>query len=183
MRTFPWKPAFVLAAGLCLASPAVAMADDADEFRPAAAKEDESTAKTPSIGSWLNTPPDRQAVAFDLNFNRLYFNAEGKVVGRYNRLQKKFQAGDFRPAQWHNVASTGETPAPAAESPDTTATGTSSAKPETATPTPYPIVPFPRPALPPPEPEKPKPAEIFRRGQSRSGGGPARAKVIESPKP
>jgi hypothetical protein len=133
-----------------------------------------------AVGSWLNSPPDREAVAFDAYFNRLYFDAEGKVVGRYNRLQKKFQAGDFRPAQWHSIAAAEPVKSEPAQS--TAGEESPSVASEAASPGSYPIVPYPREALPPPAPpEKPKPAEIFRRGRSSAGGfNRSRAKVIET---
>jgi hypothetical protein len=134
--------------------------------------------ETLAIGSWLNTPPDRQAVAFDAQFNRLYFNAEGQVVGRYNRRHKKFEAGEFRPAQWHNIAANGDTKV---TTPATIHYGTGSTNSRGG----YPSASYPLDPRDPIVPPQPKPAEIFRRGQSSAGGGFNRGsvKVIESPTP
>ena len=178
MRLIAVRFALALALlGMALA-PTILRADDEAEVKPTAPVEAKSTS-SPSIGSWLNTPPDRQAVAFDANFNRLYFNAEGKVVGRYNRLQKKFQAGDYYPAQWHNIG-TNEKTAPSSPS---TSIANGNASGDSGSSTRDPDVPYPPNAeANTPEPLQPKPAEIFRRGQASSGGG-TRARIIEAFKP
>jgi hypothetical protein len=147
----------------------------ADQGTPLA----ERSEAAPSVGSWLNTPPDRQAVAFDASFNRIYFNAEGKVVGRYNRLQKKFQAGEYYAAQWHNIGSNEKT-APStipASKPTGFASGDSGSgstySGDTDASSGGTVA---------HQPPQPKPAEIFRRGETSRAGG-ARAKVIEAFKP
>lgn len=138
-------------------------------------RQGESTSSSaPSIGSWRNSPPDRPAVAFDAYFNRLYFDADGKVVGRYNRSQKKFQAGDFRPAQWHKIdgdrlitSTDDKSTSSTTTTPDYDYSSTSNSPDPTQ-----------------PEFEKPKPAEVFRRGQSSAGGSSgSRVKIIEAAAP
>lgn len=159
---------------LAFASPLASSAADGDATLPAAPVEAQAAAPRLSVGSWLNTPPDRQAVAFDAYYNRLYFNAAGEVVGRYNRFQKKFQAGDFRPAQWHNIAAS-EKAIVEDEFGSTSTSGSSGGGNATL----YPIVPYPRGVQSPPEFAQPKPAEIFRRGQTASSSS-GRVKVIQA---
>jgi hypothetical protein len=124
----------------------------------------------PKIGSWLNTPPQRQAIAFDLKNNRLYFDADGKVVGRYNRAAKQFEAGDFRPVQWHNIAVIDDP-----ELSTTTASTLGGGKASGSTTSSKSAADKERDWI------DAKPAEVYRRGQpagQRSRG--TRAKVIES---
>ncbi len=130
-----------------------------------------------AVGSWLNSPPNREAVAFDAKFNRVYFNGQGKVVGRYNRATKQFEAGEFRPATWHNIALIDD-PELRKTSADTK-TASSAGDGKTSDGATAPVG-----SAAPPDGKDFKPAEVYRRGQAagRQARG-TRAKVIESFKP
>lgn len=70
-----------------------------------------------SVGDWRSKHPQRQAMALDAQRNRLYFDDNGQVVGRYNRATGKFEPGNFEPAQWFDPVAgsrspTVESPAP-----------------------------------------------------------------------
>ena len=56
-----------------------------------------------SVGSWRSTPTDRKAIAFDAQSNRLYWNSNGQVVGRYHAGKGEFQQGAFEPVYWYSL--------------------------------------------------------------------------------
>lgn len=79
MLRFP----FLLAAGLLVFTARSAIADD--------------------IGNWRSTPPNREAIAFDYAGNRLYWDDNGMIAGRYDYASQEFQPGAFKAARWYDL--------------------------------------------------------------------------------
>lgn len=62
------------------------------------------SANAEDIGNWRSTPPSRDAIAFDYAGNRLYWDDNGMVAGRYDYASQEFQPGAFKAARWYDLS-------------------------------------------------------------------------------